>query len=83
MDRQTYLDNLKTRAKQYRDSFLARSDEAMADRYTQEMRNLKMICLWQGQGRPGKRPCSYPGTWIINACRYELKRRGLSIPQVR
>lgn len=30
----------------------------------------------------GPRPCESPNTIVMNVCRWELERRGLSVPQV-
>ncbi len=57
-------------------------DQALCDCYAEEKRKLKMVLRWNQQEKKGERPCVYPNTLIMNQCAQELKRRGLSLPEV-
>ena len=74
------------------------TDEALSRRYVEEKLKLKMINRWSLKGKRrygsahmrgvsaeeayGPKPCGYPNTAIMNACKQELERRGLPVPNV-
>lgn len=73
------------------------TDQALTDRYVEEMVKLKKINRWSLEGKKrhpdpcpypksleeayGPRPCGYPDTAMMNACKRELVRRGLLVPR--
>jgi hypothetical protein len=70
-------------AKEYYELIIERmTDKQVSKRYTTETRKLKTLNRWRLTGSQGKRPCGYPDIAMMNACKQELVRRGLSVPQV-
>ena len=57
-------------------------DQDVINRYGEEILKLNMILQWDQHGRQGNRPCAHPDTSLMNRCAYELRRRGLPLPQV-
>ena len=60
----------------------AMTDQQVSDRYVKEAWRLKTLNCWRLEGSHGSRPCGHPDTAMMNACKQELSRRGLVIPQV-
>jgi hypothetical protein len=76
------LQELKQRHKRYVHKILDQSNEQIMGLYKQQMQRLKTILQLKQQGKKRPLDVHYPNTLVMNLCRRELERRGLSIPRV-
>ncbi len=57
-------------------------DQDVIRRYVTETRKLKTLNQWRAQGKQGARPCGSPNLGMMNMCKRELERRGVTVPHV-
>ena len=60
----------------------AMTDWEVMDCYRVETWQLKTLNRWRLRGSPCLRPCRHPNTTMMNVCKREPERRGLSVRSV-